>query len=111
MPAEAQGLLSLDCFDANPANQICELLEADYRGVTTSTSLSRSAVLSFFYETRQPSLVSARTSLLVACLFSELVNMQDFEPVMGRTESLRLVDRIHPRSISLQALLPPFFRE
>ncbi|MEG4293809.1 hypothetical protein Q5692_23195 [Microcoleus sp. C2C3] len=48
-------------------------------------------------------------SLLVACLFSALVNMQGSEPVMGRTESLTLVDRIHPQSISLQALLPPSF--
>ncbi len=52
----------------------------------------RSAVLSFFSETRQPSLVSARMRLLVACLFSALVNMQDSESVMGRTESLTLVD-------------------
>gem|GEM_PF-2521765 len=52
-------------------------------------------MLSFFYETRQPSLVSARTSLLVAGLFSALVNMQGSESVMGRTESLTLVDRIH----------------
>ena len=50
---------------------------------------------SFFSETREPSLVSARTSLLVACLFSALVNMQGSESVMGRTESLTLVDRIH----------------
>lgn len=40
-------------------------------------------------------MVSARTRLLVACLFSASVNMQDSEPVMGRTESLTLVDRIH----------------
>ena len=26
LPPEAQGLLSLDCFDPNPAGQICELL-------------------------------------------------------------------------------------
>ena len=109
MPAETLGLLSFDCFETNPAGQICELLEADYRGVTTSTSLSRSAILSFYYETRQPSLVSARTRLLVAFLFSALINMQGCESVMGRTESLTLVDRIHPQSISLQALLPPSF--
>jgi hypothetical protein len=52
-------------------------------------------MLSFFSETRQPGLVSARTRLLVACLFSALVNMQGSESVMGRTESLTLVDRIH----------------
>jgi hypothetical protein len=68
---------------------------ADYRGVTTSTSLWRSAMRSFYNETRGPSLVSARTRLLVACLFSALVNMQGSESVMGRTESLTLVDRIH----------------
>jgi len=31
----------------------------------------------------------------VACLFSALVNMQGSESVMGRTQSLTLVDRIH----------------
>jgi hypothetical protein len=31
----------------------------------------------------------------VACLFSALVNMHGCESVMGRTESLTLVDRIH----------------
>ena len=53
------------------------------------------AMLSFFYETGQPSLVSARTSLLVGCLFSALVNMRAPESVLGRTESLTLVDQIH----------------
>lgn len=53
------------------------------------------AMLSFFYETGQPSLVSARTSLLVGCLFSALVNMRGSESVLGRTESLTLVDQIH----------------
>ena len=53
------------------------------------------ALLSFFYETGQPSLVSARTSLLVGCLFSALVNMRGSESVLGRTESLTLVDQIH----------------
>ena len=53
------------------------------------------AMLSFFYETSQPSLVSARTSLLVGCLFSALVNMRAPESVLGRTESLTLVDQIH----------------
>jgi hypothetical protein len=47
----------------------------------------------------------------VAGLFSALVNMQDSESVMGRTESLTLVDRIHPRSISLQALCNRIFRD
>ena len=45
----------------------------------------------------------------MACLFSALVNMQESESVMGRTESLTPIDRIHPRSISLQALLQPYF--
>ena len=103
MPAETLGLLSFDCFETNPAGQICELLEADYRGVTTSTSLSRSAILSFYYETRQPSLVSARTRLLVAFLFSALINMQGCESVMGRTESLTLVDRIHLAAVYIFA--------
>lgn len=53
------------------------------------------AMLSFFYETGQPSLVSARTSLLVGCLFSALVNMRAPESVLGRTEGLTLVDQIH----------------
>lgn len=53
------------------------------------------AMLSFFYETGQPSLVSARTSLLVGCLFAALVNMRAPESVLGRTESLTLVDQIH----------------
>lgn len=53
------------------------------------------AMLSFFYETGQPSLVSARTSLLVGCLFSALFNMRGSESVLGRTESLTLVDQIH----------------
>ena len=56
-------------------------------------------------------MVGDRTRLLVAGLFSALVNMQGCESVMGRTESLTLVDRIHPQSISLQALLPPSFRD
>ena len=53
------------------------------------------AMLSFFYETGQPSLVSARTSLLVGCLFAALVNMRAPESVLGRTEGLTLVDQIH----------------
>jgi hypothetical protein len=53
------------------------------------------AMLSFFYETGQPSLVSARTSLLVGCLFAALVNMRAPESVLGRTESLTMVDGIH----------------
>lgn len=53
------------------------------------------AMLSFFYETGEPSLVSARTSLLVGCLFSVLVNMRAPESVLGRTESLTMVDQIH----------------
>lgn len=53
------------------------------------------AMLSFFYETRQASLVSARSGLLVGCLFSALVNMRASESVIGRTESLTLVDQIH----------------
>jgi hypothetical protein len=53
------------------------------------------AMLSFFYETGQPSLVSARTSLLVGCLFSALVNMRAPESVLGRTESLTMIDQIH----------------
>lgn len=68
-------------------------------------------MLSFFYEIRQPSVVSARTSLLGGCLFSALVNMRGSESVLGRTESLTLVDQIHPRSISLQALLLPSFSD
>ena len=44
----------------------------------------------------------------MAGLFSALVNMQGSESVMGRTESLRLVDRIHPRSISLLAFATVF---
>ena len=53
------------------------------------------AMLSFFYETGQASLVSARTSLLVGCLFAALVNMRAPEAVLGRTEGLTLVDQIH----------------
>ena len=53
------------------------------------------AMLSFFYETGVPSLVSARTSLLVGCLFAALVNMRAPESVLGRTESLTMVDGIH----------------
>jgi hypothetical protein len=34
--------------------------------------------------------------------------MQGSESVVGRTESLRLVDRIHPRSISLLAFATVF---
>jgi hypothetical protein len=50
-------------------------------------------MLSFFYEIRQPSLVSARTGLLVACLFSALVNIQGVgygahgDPDPGRSNS------------------------
>jgi hypothetical protein len=68
-------------------------------------------MLSFFYETRQPSLVSARTSLLVACLFSALVNMQDSESVMGRTESLTLLDRIHPQCYIFAGALATVFSQ
>lgn len=53
------------------------------------------AMLSFFYETSQASLMSARTSLLVGCLFAALVNMRAPESVIGRTEGLTLVDQIH----------------
>jgi hypothetical protein len=53
------------------------------------------AMLSFFYETGQASLVSARTSLLVGCLFAALVNMRAPESVLGRTEGFTLVDQIH----------------
>ena len=57
------------------------------------------ATLSFFYETGQASLVSARTSLLVGCLFAALVNMRAPESVLGRTEGLTLVDQIHIAAI------------
>lgn len=57
------------------------------------------AMLSFFYETGQASLVSARTSLLVGCLFAALVNMRAPESVLGRTEGLTLVDQIHIAAI------------
>jgi hypothetical protein len=53
------------------------------------------AMLSFFYDTSQASLVSARTSLLLGCLFAALVNMRAPESVIGRTEGLTLVDQIH----------------
>ena len=48
-------------------------------------------------------MVRGRTRLLVACLFSGLVNMQGCESVMGRTESLTLVDRIHLAAVYIFA--------
>lgn len=51
--------------------------------------------LSFFYDSDQTSLMSARTGLLVGCLFAVLVNMRALESVLGRTEGLTLVDQIH----------------
>jgi hypothetical protein len=42
-------------------------------------------------------------------LFVFAIGQYAGESVMGRTESLTMVDRIHPQSISLQALLTPYF--
>ncbi|WP_333235917.1 hypothetical protein [Microcoleus sp. AT13-A5] len=57
-------------------------------------------------------MVSARTSLLGGCLFSALVNMRGSESVLGRTESLKLVDRIHIVAVYIfaGALATVFFR-
>ncbi|PZO43512.1 MAG: hypothetical protein DCF19_06140 [Pseudanabaena frigida] len=53
------------------------------------------AMLSFFYQTGSDGFTGPRTSLLIGCLFSALVNMRAPESVLGRTESLTLVDQIH----------------
>ncbi len=53
------------------------------------------AMLSFFYQTGKDNFAGPRTSLLIGCLFSALVNMRAPESVLGRTESLTLVDQIH----------------
>jgi len=53
------------------------------------------AVLSFFLETTQPSLMSPKMSILGAALFAILVNLRGAESVLGRTEMVTLVDKLH----------------
>ncbi len=52
-------------------------------------------ILSFFLDSRQTSLMSARMSMIVGSLFAVLVNLRATEGVLGRAEGLTLVDRIH----------------
>jgi len=53
------------------------------------------SLLSFMFDPRQTSLMSARMSIVVGSLFATLVNLRATEGVLGRSERLTLVDRIH----------------
>ena len=61
-------------------------------GVYVAFALS---LLSYFYDSNQTSMFSARSSVLVGTLFAVLVNLRATETVLGHTEGLTLVDKIH----------------
>lgn len=84
--------------------------ESDYARLAISVSIARSKLLSFFklvagvYVAVALSLLAfllgpyngrRRTNILVGTLFAVLVNMRVTEAVIGRTESITLVDEIH----------------
>lgn len=52
-------------------------------------------LVSFFLHPTQASIFSARMSLLVGSLFAVVVNLRAAEAILGRTNSLTLVDKIH----------------
>lgn len=52
-------------------------------------------LLSFYFNTAESGFTTARIGLLSTALFSTLVNMRGMEAVLGRTEQLTLVDKIH----------------
>ena len=53
------------------------------------------SLLAFFYDSDQTSLMSARSSILVGSLFAAIINMRASEGILGHTENLTLVDKIH----------------
>ena len=52
-------------------------------------------LVSFFLHPTQASIFSARLSLLVGSLFAVVVNLRAAEAIIGRTNTLTLVDKIH----------------
>lgn len=91
---------------------------SEYSRMTIAISISRDKIISFFkltagvyaafaisllslfYDSGQTSLMSARSSILVGSLFAALVNMRVIDAVLGRTEGLTLVDKIHITTIA-----------
>ena len=53
------------------------------------------SLVSFFLHPNQGSVFSARMSLLVGSLFAVVVNLRASEAILGSTNSLTLVDKIH----------------
>lgn len=52
-------------------------------------------LLSFYFNTAESGFTTSRISLLSTALFATLVNMRGMESILGRTEQLTLVDKIH----------------
>ncbi|BAU15255.1 hypothetical protein LEP3755_58130 [Leptolyngbya sp. NIES-3755] len=52
-------------------------------------------LLSFYFNTAESGFTTSRLSLLSTALFATLVNMRGIENILGRTEQLTLVDKIH----------------
>lgn len=53
------------------------------------------SLLAFFYDSDQTSLMSARSSIIVGSLFAAIINMRASEGVLGHSEHLTLIDKIH----------------
>lgn len=53
------------------------------------------SLVSFFLHPKQASVFSARMSLLVGSLFAVVVNLRASQAILGHTNSLTLVDKIH----------------